>query len=125
MPSFKDLKDNKDFITLDAKRTAVLLELKKVKASLEKLPREKPSIRSYERCNSNIDTELDRLKTASAAVSDYFASIGVDSLDDEEYLNYMNIATTLTGEVEIIRDSYYELLQSHGHYTPPCSCCST
>ena len=118
MPSFKDLKDNKDFITLDAKRTAVLLELKKLKVNLEKLPREKPSIRSYERCNSNIDTELDRLKTASAAVSDYFASIGVDSLDDEEFLNYMNIETTLTGEMEIIRDSYFELLKSHGHFPP-------
>ena len=125
MPSFKELKDNKDFITLDAKRTAVLLELKKLKVNLQNLPQEKPSIRSYERFNSNVDTVLDKLETASEAVSDYFASIGVDSLDDEEFLNYTNIETTLRGEVEILRDSYHELLKSHGHFAPPCSCCST
>ena len=85
MPSFKDLKDNKDFIALDAKRTAVLLELKGLKVNLENLPQEKPSIRSYERFNSNVDTVLDKLETASAAVSDYFASIGIDPLDDEEF----------------------------------------
>ena len=125
MPSFKELKDNKDFITLDAKRTAVLLELRKLKVNLQNLPQEKPSIRSYERFNSNVDTVLDKLETASVAVSDYFASIGVDSLDDEEFLNYMNIETTLRGEVEVLRDSYFELLKSHGHFAPPCSCCST
>ena len=106
MPSFNDLKDDKDFITLDAKRTSVLLELRKLKANLQNLPQEKPSIRSYERLNSNVDTVLDSLETASAAVSDYFASVGADSLEDEEFLNYMNIETTLRGEVEILRDSY-------------------
>ena len=125
MPSFKDLKDNKDFITLDAKRTAVLLELKGLKANLENLPHEKPSIRSYERCDSKIVRELDKLESASTAVAEFFSVSGVDSLDDEEFLNYMNVATTLTGEVEILRDSYYELLKDHGHFAPPCSCCST
>ena len=119
MPSFKDLKDNKDFITLDAKRTAVLLELKGLKVNLENLPKEKPSIRSYERCDSKVDKELDRLEAASTAVSEFFSASGVDSLDDDEFLDYMNIATTLTGEVEILRDSYYELLKSHGHFAPP------
>ena len=102
MPSFNDLKDNKDFITLDAKRTAVLLELKGLKKSLENLPQEKPSIRSYERCDSKIDKELERLEAASTAVTEFFSVSGVDSLDDDEYLSYMNIATTLTGEVEIL-----------------------
>ena len=119
MPSFKDLKDDKDFITLDVKRTASLLDLKKLKVNFQNLPQKKPSIRSYERYNSSVDTVLDKLETASTAVSDYFASIGADSLDDEEFLNYMNIETTLVGEVEILRDSYFELLKSHGHFAPP------
>ena len=61
------------------------------------------------------------METSSAAVSDYFTTSGGDTLNDEDFHQYRNTASTLTGEIEIIRKSYYELLESKGLLAPPIS----
>ena len=64
MTSFDSLAEAKDFLALDAKRSAILVELSNQKEALDALPKDNPSVRSFERIETRIDEILDRLQTA-------------------------------------------------------------
>ena len=85
MSKFDSLSSEKDFLAVHAKRSAVLVELQNLKRSLEALPKDNPSLRSFERIESRVDIIVDRLQTASEAVSAYFSKIG-DPLNDSSFI---------------------------------------
>ena len=111
---FASLSNEKDFLALDAKRLTVLVELSVQKKALEALSRERPSVRSFERIEARIESGLDNLQTANGAVTSYFRKVGGDPLNDTGFDNYQDTATNITGEIEILRESYHELLKSKG-----------
>ena len=121
MTSFVEIKDNKEFLPLNSKRDVALVNLTRLKENLDKLPKDKPSVRSFERYEAKIESLLESLENASDAITDYFSNSGGDPLNDEEFHQYCNIATTLTGNIEIIREGYFDLLKSKGLLAPPVS----
>ena len=118
MSKFDSLSSEKDFLALHAKRAAVLVELQNLKKSLEGLPKENPSVRSFERIEVRVENERDLLESASKAVTSYFCKVGGDPLNDAGYDNYCDTATNIIGEIEILRDSYNDLLKNKGLLQP-------
>ena len=102
MTSFVEIKDNKEFLPLNSKRDVALVNLTRLKENLDKLPKDKPSVRSFERYEAKIESLLESLENASDAITDYFSNSGGDPLNDEEFHQYCTIATTLTGNIEIM-----------------------
>ena len=80
MSKFDSLSSEKEFLAVHAKRSAVLVELQNLKKSLEALPKDNPSLRSFERIEARVDTIVDRLQTASEAVTSYFCKVGGGSI---------------------------------------------
>ena len=76
MSKFDSLASEKEFLVLNGKRSAALVELTKLKKSLDALPKDNPSLRSFERIEARVDTIVDRLQTASEAVTSYFCKVG-------------------------------------------------
>ena len=119
MSQFKDIKDSKDFLPLHAKRTSILVQLTKLKENLEKLKdKETPNAVTFERNEAKIDSYLSQLDIASIAISDYFSAAGGDALKDVDFLSYQDEETTITGEIEILREYHIELLKSHNLLAP-------
>ena len=85
---------------------------------MEKLPKDPPSLHSFTRNEAKIDSWLEHLEKADAAVSDYFSEAGGSILEDKEFHAYCDTATDITGEVEILRESYRELLKDKGLLGP-------
>ena len=52
---------------------------------------------------------MQQLEIASEAVAAYFVKQGGD-INDTGFTNYCDEETNLTGEIEIMRESYHELL---------------
>ena len=57
MIKFESLSEVKEFLALDAKRSAALVQLTKLKKALEELPKDNPSLRSFERIETEIDNK--------------------------------------------------------------------
>ena len=112
MAKFDSLSEEKEFKALDAKRAAVMVELSRLKKSLEALSKDKPTLRSFERMESRIDVLVDRLQEASESVSSYFTKVGGDPMNDNGFDQHCDVATNLTGEIEILRESYHDILKS-------------
>ena len=54
MSKFDSLAGEKEFLQLNGKRSGVLVELQNLKKSLEALPKDNPSVRSFELLNSEL-----------------------------------------------------------------------
>ena len=104
MSKFDSLSGEREFVGLHAKRSAALVELSKLKKALEALPKDNPSLRSFERIEARVDIERDVLQTASKAVSSYFCKMGGDPLNDSGFDNYCDTETNIIGEIEILRE---------------------
>ena len=87
MTTFDSLSEAKDFLALDAKRAAALVELSKLKKALEALCKDNPSVRSFERIEARVESFRDHLEIASQAVSSYFRKMGGDPLNDSGFEN--------------------------------------
>ena len=111
MSKFSSISKKKDFMALDAKRGAALVQLAKQSKALEKLSKDRPSLRSFQRIEKEIDGMLDTLKVASMEVSQYFINEGGDPMDDSGFDNYCDAETNITGEVEILRESFRDVLK--------------
>ena len=118
MAKFNSLSEEKEFKALNAKRDASLVELSKLKKSLEALSKDKPSLRSLERIESKIDSSVERLQDASEAVSSYFSKMGGNPLNDIGYDQYCDVETNIKGDIEIIRESYHDILKTKGLIQP-------
>ena len=114
MSAFDSFSENPDFVKLNSKRGAALVELTQMKKSLEKFSKDKLSVRSFQRIETRIDSKMEQLEAASEAVSSFFIKMGGNPLDDSDFDAYLDTATTLTGEIEILREAYYDLLDSKG-----------
>ena len=114
MTKFDSLSGEKEFLALHAKSSGVLVELQRLKKSLEALPKDNPSVRSFERIEIRVEKERDLLESTSKAVTSYFCKVGGDPLKDSGYDNYCDIATNIIGEIEILRESYHDLLKNKG-----------
>ena len=114
MAKFVSLSEEKEFKALNAKRDASLVELSRIKKSLEALSKDKPSLRSFERLEARIECEMEQLNLASKAVSSYFSKMGGNLLSDSGFDDYCDVATNLTGEIEILRESYHDILKAKG-----------
>ena len=112
MSKFESLSSEKEFLHLNGKRSAALVELSKLKKGLEALSKDSPSMRSFERIENRIESIVDRLQTASEAVSSYFCKMGGDPLNDSGFDNYCDTETNIIGEIEILRESYHDLLKA-------------
>ena len=118
MTEFKSLSDNAEFVKLNSKRGAALVELTHMKKSLEKASKEKLSARSFQRIEARIDSKVEQLEAANEAVSSFFSKMGGNPLEDSDFDTYYDTATTLTGEIEILREAYYDLLNTKGLLKP-------
>ena len=76
MAKFDSFSEEKEFKALNAKRGAVLVELSRIKKSLEALSKDKPSIRSFERIEAKFESKVEQLEAANEAVSSYFSKMG-------------------------------------------------
>ena len=112
MVTFAQLQKEKNFLSLHSQRSAALVQLTKLKVVLESLSEETPSALSFSRNEAKIDSWLDKLEVASSAVSDYFGNQGGDLLNDTGFKEYCDQETNIMGEIEIIRESYSNLLRS-------------
>ena len=65
MSKFNSLSIEKDFLACHSKRSAVLVELQNLKKSLEGLPKDKPSLRAFERIEARVESERDLMESAS------------------------------------------------------------
>ena len=68
--------------------------------------------------DSRIDVLVDRLQEASESVSSYFTKVGGDPMNDNGFDQYCDVATNLTGEIEILRESYHDILKTKGLIQP-------
>ena len=118
MAKFDSLSEEKEFVALDAKRCTILANLSKLKKSLEGLCKDNPVLRSFERIETKIECKMEQLEAASDAVCSYFKKKGGDPLNDSEYDQYCDIETNLTGEIEILRESYHDILKAKGLIQP-------
>ena len=118
MATFAEVKESKDFLALNKKRDAALVQLTRLRKTLEKLPKDPPSLHSFTRNEAKIDSWLEHLEKADAAVSEYFSEVGGSTLEDKEFHAYCDAATDITGEVEILREGYRELLKDKGLLGP-------
>ena len=112
MVTFAQLQEEKNFLSLHSQRSAALVQLTKLKVVLESLSEETPSALSFSRNEAKIDSWLDKLEVASSAVSNYFGNQGGDLLNDTGFKEYCDQETNIMGEIEIIRESYSNLLKS-------------
>ena len=118
MTKFDSLSEVKEFLAIDAKRSAALVQLTKLKKALEELPKDNPSLRSFERIETKIENKIDQLEVASEAVSTYFRKSGGDPLNDAGFDHYCDTETSIIGEIEILREGYHELLKNKGLLQP-------
>ena len=114
MSNFDSLASEKEYVQLNSKRSAALVRLTNLKKSLEALPRDKPSLNAFERITARIDGRVEQLEIATEAVSAYFSKMGGDPLNDSSFIEYCNIETNIIGEIEILRESYHDLLKTRG-----------
>ena len=114
MSNFDSLASEKEYVQLNSKRSAALVRLTNLKKSLEALPRDKPSLNAFERITARIDGRVEQLEIATEAVSAYFSKMGGDPLNDSSFIEYCNIETNIIGEIEILRESYHDLLKNKG-----------
>ena len=114
MTTFDSQTKIKEFLSLDAKRGAGLVELKSLKAKLESLSKENPSVRPFERIEAKLDEELDQLKIASKAVSSYLVKMGCDLMNDSCFQQYCTTADEIAQAIDTLRDDYHMLLESKG-----------
>ena len=112
MTSFDSLSQVKEFLSLDAKRVSVIVELTNLKEQLESLNHDKPSVRSFERIEAKVDSNMDQLETASKAVSSYLIKVGGDPLTDSNFKQYCNTANEIVKGIDTLREDYHELLES-------------
>ena len=119
MSKFKDIKDSKDFLALDAKRASNLVALAKLTDAFEKLSKDKPSVVAFQRNEAKLDSRLEQLETASDEVTKYFRSLGGDIFNDADFLKYCDLETEIVGNLEILRESHHELLKSQNLLDPP------
>ena len=117
MLKFNSISKEKEFLALDAKRLAILGQLSGLKKALE-TSRQKPSLRSFQRIEAKVDNQLDQLATASMATSAYFAKAGGDPLNDPGFQSYCDTETNIMGELQILRESYNDILKSKGMLQP-------
>ena len=85
---------------------------------MEALPKDRPSVRSFERIETKIDGKLEELCVACEAVTSYFIRMGGDPLADSSFENYCDIATNITGEIEILIEGYHDVIKSKGLLQP-------
>ena len=111
---FNSLSEEKEFVALHAKRSTILANLSNLKKSLDGLCKDNPVLRSFERIETKIDRKMEQLEAASDAVCSYFTKMGGDPLNDSEYDQYCDVATNLIGEIEILRESYHDILKAKG-----------
>ena len=114
MSKFDSLAGEKEFLHLNGKRSAALVELSKLKKALEALPKDNPPVRSFERIQARVESERDLLQNASKAISSYFCKMGGDPLNDSGFDDYCDTETNIIGEIEILRESYHDLLKVKG-----------
>ena len=114
MTTFESLSKEPEFIKLNAKRDASLDALIIHNESLNALDREKPSLRAFQRLESNVDEDLKLLKVASNAVAAWFSKHGGDLLNDSDYKAYRVKAVKILNELEIVREDYHDLLKDKG-----------
>ena len=65
-----------------------------------------------------LDSRLEQLESASDAVTKYFSSLGGDTLNDDDFIKYCDVETEIVGNLEILRESQYELLKSQNLLEP-------
>ena len=118
MSDFESISKQKDFLALDAERAAARIQLSKLLKALEGFSKERPSLRSFERIEAKIDSKVDELDVASKAVFQYFINQGGDPMDDTEFDEYCNAETNITGQIEILRESIHDNLESKGMLQP-------
>ena len=118
MSKFDSLAGEKEYLQLNSKRSAALVWLSNLKKALEALPRDKPSLDAFERITPRIDGRVEQLEIATEAVSAYFSKMGGDPLNDSSFIEYCNIETNISEEIEILRESYHDLLKNKGLLQP-------
>ena len=118
MATFDEFQNQKDFLVLHGKRAAALEQLCKLKVVLATLPKANPSALAFSRNEAKIESWLEKLEAASSAVSNYFGSAGGDLLNDSDWGTYRDQETTIMGEIEIIRESYRDLLKAKNLLEP-------
>ena len=119
MSKFQDIQDSKDFLALNSERASILVALSKLTNAFEKLSKDKPSLVAFQRNVDKLDSRLEQLESASDAVTKYFSSLGGDTLNDDDFIKYCDVETEIVGNLEILRESHYELLKSHNLLEPP------
>ena len=119
MSDFKTISQTKDFKALDAIRGAALIQIAKQSKALEKFSKDRPSLRSFQRIEAKIDSELLILEEASREESQYFIKEGGDPMDDPDFDTYRDIQTNVTGEAEILRESVRNVLKDKGLLQKP------
>ena len=83
--------------------------MKSLKAKLESLPQENPSVRSFERIIAKVDSKVDLLETASMAVSSYLIKMGCDTLKDSSFEQYCTTADEMVQAIDSLRENYHEI----------------
>ena len=119
MSDFNTISKPKDFKALDAKRGAALIQIAKQSKALEKFSKDRPSLRSFQRIEAKIDSELLILEEASRDVSRYFVKEGGDPMDDSDFDVYCDAETSVTGEAVILRESVQDTLKDKGLLQQP------
>ena len=114
MTSFDSLSQVKEFLNVDGKRGAILVELSKLKDQLGSLSQENPVVRPFERIEARVDEGLDRLRTASEAVSSFLIKAGGNPLTDSGFKQYCQTENDIIQEIETLRDEYHSLLVTKG-----------
>ena len=112
MSGFESISEQRDFVALNAKRDASLVQLKKLSKALEKLSKDEPPLHYFEHIEAKIDNKVEKIEAAERAVSTYFTKAGGDALNVTDFDNYCDVATNITGQIEILRDIFQNNLKS-------------
>ena len=113
MVSFAELKAEKEFVKLHGNREAILLCLEDVKAALDTLPTEKPSIRAFTKLEKEIEEEVVQLTAIDKKIATWYVGQG-GLINDSSYAEYNWVKTKLLSDLTAKRDTYHELLKSKG-----------
>ena len=109
MTTFAELREQSDFLKLNAQRGAIISCLEKLKASCSALPTDKPSLRSFNKIEKAIEEEAANLNSIDKKIAHWFISKGGDR-KDSDFVHYNQESVEVMSALETAQNSYYDLL---------------
>ena len=109
MTTFAELREQSEFLKLNAQRDAIISCLETLKDGCTALPSDKPSLRSFNKLEKAIEEESANLQSINKKIAIWFSSKGGDR-KDSDFVQYKHDSVEILSALETVQNAYYDLL---------------